>query len=793
MRKFFLILTGFLTVNYAFTQDTGKITGGIITEKPEVSQSFVTLKLHTATDSTFIKGNLSDIDGNFIFENIQYGNYYLEVSFFGFENKYVNFSLNENQLDLGKIKIAENEKVLDQVMVISKQDVVKYEIDKKVLKVSQDYANTSATAFEVLENVPSISTDIEGNLSLRGSSSYTLLIDGKPSLMDASDALKMIPASSIEDIEIMTNPSSKFDSEGVSGVINIITKKDKTNGTSGIINIGAGLYNAYNADGTFQIQRKKVTLNLGANFRTNDSPSQQITERLTKSDSLDNLYRLEGENLRKRLSFGATAGIEFRLNEKNAINVSYEYSGFKMSMDNKSTIQTFTNGEETSSYYNTENRDWDFSGSRAYLDYFHYFNDKKSHFITLSGFYRGRNGEEEAITNYYYTPGSLDGGNRNTETGPTGRFRFKLDYQKPFENGNQFLAGLQSDLGNSTDFTKAFTYDPTAAEYIETPLFSTDVNYTRNIHAAYLMFNGKVKKLGYQFGLRGEYTDRDIIPSKGESAKIERFDLFPSVHTSYQQSDKTQFILSYSRKIERPRSWYMEPFITWVDQYSVRTGNINLLPEYINSFEFGWIQNMSKKSTFSFEAYHRQVINKTERIQRVYEDEIVITMPENVGTSNATGLELSLDHIIKPWWRATVSGTVFNYMLKGQVDDLIFDQQAINWTAQLNNSFSLKNDWKIQLMTSYNGPVTTAQGLTSPFFRANLALRKSFWKKNATATLQVRDVFSTTKRESTTISNNIEIYSLNEPRTPTIVVGLSLKFNNFKEKRNANNDNGDDF
>jgi outer membrane cobalamin receptor len=794
MTKLFSTILICVLSSITFGQST-EIKGTVRSETKEEPLSFVTVKLLSQSDSSLVTGMFTDSAGSFAFKSLPAGQYMVKIAFFGFQTHFSDSIkiTNGQSINLGIIDLKGADKILNQVNVISKQDIVKYEIDKKVINVSQDYANTSATAFEVLENVPSVSTDIDGNLSLRGSSSYTLFIDGKPSLMEPSDALKMIPASNIEDIEIMTNPSSKYDAEGVSGIINIITKKNKVNGTSAMVNLGGGLYNAYNADATLQIQRQKFTFNLSANFRNSDSPSEQLSTRTTRTDSSSTLLYSEGTSNRGRGSYGATVSMEYRPNERNALNASYEYSGFFMSMESESQFSTYYNDDLTSTFLNVEDRNWDFRGSRVYLDYFHYFNKKKSHYLSLSGFYRGRNGDESSLTEYYYDDATVPGGgNRNTETGPTGRFRFKIDYQLPFKNGNNFLAGLQSDLGFSTDYTNAYVLDSNTNKYVETPLFSTDVDYTRDVHAAYTMFNGKFKKLGYQLGLRAEYTDRVITPTNGPIANIERLDIFPTIHTSYQKSDKTQFILSYSRKIERPRSWYMEPFITWVDLYSVRTGNIDLIPEYVNSFEFGWIQNVSKKTTFSFEAFHRQIINKIERIQRVYEADIVMTMPENVGVSNSTGIETSLDHVLKTWWRITATGTAFNYSVKGEIDDLIFDQQAVNWTAQLTNSFSLTNDWKIQLMTNYNSSIATAQGFTSGFFRANLAVRKSFWNKNATATLQMRDVFSTTKNENTLTSNTIQIYSLNEPRTPTIILGLALKFNNYKERRQQN-DNGDDF
>ncbi|MEX1002501.1 MAG: TonB-dependent receptor [Crocinitomicaceae bacterium] len=783
----FLILMGLTCVLSFAQQGKGGIKGQLVEAENGAPLEYVPVKIYTTKDSSLINGALTDSSGSFFVTDIENGNFYVSVVFFGFQDQLIEnievFDQN-NLIDLGVVKMEVSSDVLDEVMVIGRQQVVRYEIDKKIIDVSQDYANSSATAFDVLSNTPSITADMDGNLSLRGSSSFTLFIDGKPTSMDANDALKMISASNIENIEIMTNPSAKYDAEGVSGIINIITKDSKQNGTSALINLGGGIYNRYNGDVNVQIKRDKIAFNFNANYRNSLGPSYEKSSRNNYGDSITNTVLSEGTSAWGRSNYGGSAEMDWDINKRNSLKANFEYSGFMMSRDGDLLLQEYENDMLVEEYTNIENGSWDFKGLRTYLDYFHYFNKDKKHFLSLSGFYRYRDGLERSETNYYaLDQDEPDGGNLNIEAGPSSSYRFKADYQLPFKNDNQFQAGALAEIRENTDQTDSYQYNAITGEYDFLPLFSTDVSYQRNVYAAYSIFNGKVKKFGYQLGMRAEYTDRQVNSTNTASTSIQRLDWFPSVHSSYQMTDKTQFMLSYSRKIQRPRGWYLEPFITWTDVYSVRTGNPDLDPEYITAVEGGWIQQIKKKGSFSLEAFYRFTTNKIERITTIYEDNIVMRIPENIGTASASGIEASWDQTLAKWWRTNLAGTAYYFTVKGQTDELVFDQETFSWTARWNNTFTLKANWRIQFTGMYNSAIATAQGRQQGFFNSNLAIRKEFWDRKASCTLQLRDVFSTTKNVHTITSDNLSIYSVSEPRTPSIVLGISFRLNNYEEKR----------
>ena len=783
--KILLITIGLLSGLSSISQTS--ISGKVVNEDNRGIQ-YVPIKVFNSNDSTLAGGALSDSTGFFKVAPLKTGKYYLTISFFGFEKKIIeNIEVSKGvSIDLGTTILKEATDVLDEVMVVGRQDVVKYEIDKKIIDVSQDFANASGTAFDVLSNTPSITTDMDGNLQLRGSSSFTLFIDGKPTTMDANDALKMIPSSSIENIEIMTNPSARYDAEGVSGIINIVTKDVKQTGTGALINLGGGIYDRYNGDVNLQYKREKITLKVSGNFRNSLRPTFEDTRRVNSTDSSTNTILSEGTSSWGRTNYSGSAELEWDINKSNVLKGNFEYSGFKMSRDGILNIEEYENGTLVEQFTNVEEGRWDFRGMRSFLDYFHYFGGNKKHFLGISAFYRDRDGLERSQTNYFASDQTEpDGGNLNIEAGPSWSTRIKIDYQLPFKNENQFQAGGLAEIRDNSDLTDSYEYNAVTEVYDPLPLFSTDVTYRRNVYAAYSIFNGEFKKLGYQLGLRAEYTDREVIATNNPNTNINRLDWFPTVHTSYQQSDKTQFMLSYSRKIQRPRGWYLEPFITWTDVYSVRTGNPNLLPEYINSIEGGWIQQIKKKGSFSLEAFYRYTENQIERISTIYQDNIIMRIPENIGTATSSGIEASWDQIVTRWWRSNLTSTAFYFTINGQSGDLVFDQQTFSWNGRWNNTFTLKKDWRIQFTAMYNSPVATAQGRQQGFFNSNLAIRKEFWDRKASFTLQMRDVFSTTKDVNSITSDNLYIYSISEPRTPTIVLGLSLRFNNYEDRRSG--------
>ena len=267
-----------------------------------------------------------------------------------------------------------------------------------------------------------------------------------------------------------------------------------------------------------------------------------------------------------------------------------------------------------------------------------------------------------------------------------------LDYTKPFGKVSKLEAGFQGRMGDSDDITSFSTYDTNTKQFILEDDLNNAINYTRRIFALYSTYSGEIQKLGYQLGLRGEYTQRKITNNNdNETYKIDRWDYFPTIHLSYKLPDNHQIMTSYSRRIDRPRGYYLEPFITWEDMYNVRMGDPGIDPEYIDAMEFGYLKQW-EKAQLSFESYYRITHNKIERIQSVYQEGILMTTIANVGKDYAAGLDANLNTPLFKWWDLNVMGNIYNYRVEGSLGDENFDNSSFNWSARMNSTFKVKEN-----------------------------------------------------------------------------------------------------
>jgi outer membrane receptor protein involved in Fe transport len=763
-------------------QIKGEIFGNVIDSISNESMAYVTVLAYKQPENKMVGGMVTSDNGNFSIPELGEGNYSLKITFVGYNTKFINnIIIDKDNLTSNSKDIQLGPQVLDVVEVVGEKPLITYEIDKKVINVEDQITNTSQTAVEVLENSPSITVDADGNVSLRGSSSFTLLIDGIPSAMEPSDALATIPASTIKEIEIITNPSAKFDAEGTSGVINIITKKNKLEGISLLANLSAGTFNNYSGDIAINIKKNNFTFNVGANLRYNNRPRSTYSERLTIMDSIENLLISEGESSWKHNSKGVSGEIQWTPNNSHVFIIKSNINGRAMNPYTDLNYESYTNNVLNSTFVTRSNRDIDMFGSSSSLFYQYNIKRNKAHNITFKTIVNRRDVTQNDTSFTYDSEGNITQSNWYTETGPSNFVRFNLDYKLPLKGDKKFEVGAQSQLGMSGDVGRNYEYNTTTNVYDFNELFSSDVEYTRDVHAGYSMFSGKIKDFGYQVGLRAEYTYRTIKATNFEDfANINRLDFFPSTHLSYSFKNKNQMLLSYSRRIQRPRSYYFEPFITWEDAFNVSSGNPNLVPEYINAFELSFIKPIKRKGFFSIETYLRRVENIIRRLSTVYTDGILISQPYNIGTSTSIGIEPSFNYSITKWWKINTAANVFLFNLDGEINDVDYSTESVNWNARISNTFKFKG-FTFQFMSNYTSGTVNSQGESKGFFRQDASIRKGFAKNKYSFTLQGRNILATQKRIETRVTENVQIYSIRQPLAPQITLTFSLKLNNYQK------------
>ncbi|MEN8192043.1 MAG: TonB-dependent receptor [Bacteroidota bacterium] len=769
------------------------IVGHVLDKKTNDPLEYVNIVVLKEEDNTQVNGGITDTEGKFRIIGIRPGKYIAKVSYIGFKSVFVDdIDLNRSNrvMDLGNIYIEPASLQLEDAKVVGEKTPIEYKIDKKVINVSEQSTSISGSAVDVLENVPSVRVDIEGNVALRGSGSFTLLIDGRPSVLDATDALEQIPATSIDKIEIITNPSAKYDPEGVSGIINIISKKHELDGISAIINGNAGMHNTFGGDFTSSYRTKEFSLNLGARYNERYSPGSSLENRRTFNDTASSFLNSNGISERARTGWSINGGGDYKFSENDIIGFSARYGDRSGGRNSEIDYFNYTEPITTEKRYTSSNqreRSGDFFSSN--LNYTHTFGPKQ-HNIYLEAMYQKRNGDEFTINEYIESDGTISDGRKNTEVGPGIRRRLKLDYSYPLSEDSKLEAGLKYEMNNSEDDTKSYIFDPANSDYEYEDEYSYIIDYTRNISAAYGIYSGSIWDIGLQGGLRGEYTYRLIeLVDSNSSTLIDRLDYFPTFHATYKLNEIQQIMASYTSRIRRPRGWYLEPFDVWTDANNIRRGNPNLQPEYIDSYELAFLTNWGN-SLVSLEAYYRIRKNKIERVREVYAKDITLMTYTNFGRDYSFGTEMMLNTDLLKFWNMNLMGDLYHYKIVGTFKDEDLTKENFNWSVRLNNTFKIFESTKVQINGSYNSPSISAQNEMKSSISANFAIKQEFFNKKLSLTLQVRDLFNSAIHEGNSYGPGFESYYTFERDAPYVSLNVSLNLNNFKKERKKGGTNG---
>ncbi|MCG8582841.1 MAG: TonB-dependent receptor [Bacteroidales bacterium] len=771
----------------------GIVKGKVYDGKSKNPVEYATIAIYNADDDSVINGTISDEDGNFKIKGLKEGNFYVVVSFLGYENKrYDDIVVDggRDMIDLGNITLGSANQSLEEVEVIAERQSVEFHIDKKVVSVGKQMTSASLSAVEVLENVPSVRVDIEGNVSLRGSTGFTVLIDGKPTVLEPSDVLRQTPASTIENIEIITNPSAKYQPDGTGGIINIITKKNRMQGVQGLVNAKAGTYGMYGGDFLLNWRKKNVNFNFGADYNNRPFPGETSTRRESVKDGETTTIAATGDNERGFYGGGIRGGLDWDITKRDNFGVSFRVGKFNMGGDSElDYFERYMPKDSIAQYFSTN--DYKRSGNfySFTTNYTHKF-AQKGHELAAQFNYRRYDGDEYS-ENFRSQNNVITDGTKTTEVGPNTRLELRLDYTRPIGEADVFEAGFQGRTSLGDDETRLYNWEN--GEFVEEAENRNTTSMDRNIYALYSVYKGKVSDFGYQVGLRGEYTDRTISSSGvNETYVIDRVDFFPTLHFSYQLPAENQLMASYSRRIDRPRGWYLEPFITVVDQYNVRSGNPDLAPEYIDAFELGYLKEWEKMQ-LSLEAYYRITHDKIDRIRTAYEGnpEVILSTYDNIGSDYSLGLEAMLNIPIAKWWEMNLMGNLYDYRIESDYSG-VEERESFNWSSRVNNSFVLKKNIKLQIDGNYDSPSATAQGETQESYYMNAAVRMDFMDRKLSAVVQARDLFGTAQRVSITESPDLYIYEKRTRNAPMISFTISYRLNNFIQKRgrNGNGDSG---
>lgn len=772
------------------------LTGKIVDKEGNSPLEFASVQLFDAGDSSIVTGELTNGQGEFLIKTGA-GDYYLQINYLGYKSRFVSdikLAKGSGKKDLGAIQMSKSALTVDEVEISAEKNAVEFKLDKRVYNVSKDVTAMGSTADELLQNLPSVVVDGEGNVSLRGSQNVRILIDGKPSglLTGGPDALRLLQGNLIERIEVITNPSAKYDAEGEVGIINIVLKKERQKGLNGSFALNAGYPTILGGSANLNLRKKWVNLFLNAGLNYRNSPGRAyFTQRNTLADTSFSLIT-DRSFQRGGLTPSIRFGSEFFINDRNIITLagnaqfqdgqnftSITYSEF----DDRGELARVTErvSEETevqNSYglegnytrtFSQKDRKWtmDFRWDRT--------DDQENSAVTqtlLEG--SGENPVDQRIANVE---------DRKT-------FFFQTDYVHPFGRKFKFETGAR---GSYRTFDNNYGVESfVGGEWIPDEEFFNRFIYKEGIYAGYAILSQERKKLSYQLGIRTEYTD--IVTesqNNGEVNPREYINFFPSAGISYKIKPTTTLQFSYSRRISRPSAWTLLPFRNFTDSRNTYEGNPYLNPEFTQSFETG-ILDYQEKGSILFSFYYRYRTDVIERIT-VYEQERVRIFPINLATQDAFGIEGNISRDFFPWWKASINANFARTITEGVYEDSVFYADTYILTGRANSRWTVKKVGMFQASFTYRGPRITPQGRSSAVYGLDLGFSRDILNGNGSINFNVRDVFNSRKFQSVVEGPGFERTLLYQRRLRQFTLSFNYLLNRDKQKGAPGEEGSGDF
>mgnify|MGYP006077977707 CR=1 FL=1 len=833
-KKILMFIVLLATVNIINAQKDGVIKGTLTDEETSETIPFATISL-LKNDVLTSKGIASDFDGNFIIEDLENGSYSIKISFIGYKTNTIKgliISKEESLIDLGTIQIPQESEALDEVEVKGATRTVVSRIDRKTYKVSEFETAKGGTASDVLNKLPSVSVNPNGQVSVRGTQDFVVYLNGKPTQMDPTMLLGQISSDAIVSVDVITVPTSKFDAQGKGGIINIVTKSVGVEGLSMSVNgtlggapwghktdsysgyemtddrYSAGLNMMYGKDkfliyGGFTINDKNVN---GA--RTGDARI------LDESTGAYKHMVASGERPEWYESKAANIGVDYKVSDRSQLSAAYRYgdrtegrSAFYIYNNfygdkDKNPIAGVPVNEEWIYNPNTDNRYGTFHNFN--IDFTHKINDYTE--LTSSFSYENSNLSRELDNlNYEYDPISDETGDvtlhyNQTDETPLEGYRFALDYTKEYENGNTLGFGIQPQY---FDIKGDFNY-----EQLDGPVLALEngIDMTRGIYAGYVDFSGSEGKFKYIIGLRLEYTDQTMkvdnpdyftifdAPTE-DTFIVDQLDWFPTFHSEYELNETSTISLASSRRISRPPIKNMAPFLYRRHLEVFVVGDPNLEPEYISNVELGYDKKLGKQR-FNLTGFYRGVDNAIFRVNTIYEEELVLIRSHtNAGNTESFGAELNANLVASDHVKFFVGASLYSYSVKGDIFGYQEENSSTNWSLKANVNFALSEQFKFTTDFDIKSSTVTPQGQNDAFYIANVALSYTPKKmSNLNFTLKGLDILGSNNTGLDTEAYNSASQEIFYQETeylrigPIVEFGFSYAFNKKKKETSKNDD-----
>ncbi|HQJ45836.1 MAG TPA: TonB-dependent receptor [Ignavibacteriaceae bacterium] len=759
----------------------GKITGKLIDAQTNQIIEYGNVVLFGVKDSSMVNGTITDKDGRFKLENLPFGQYYIKVSYIGYATKYID-SIRINprsaEVDLGTIYLDEQSIELGNVLVTGQKEMVINNLDKKVINVDKDLTSTGGSAVDVVGNIPSVTVDLDGNVSYRGNQNITILIDGKPSTLvgaSNSDILNSIPATQIESIELVTNPSARYDPDGTSGILNIILKKRIDGGLNGSISVNVGTKDKYNT--SLNLNYRTPYFNFFGSYDNRLSRSRNEGNSLRTNNINNNFSYLStlSNGMFKFGSHNVSAGFDYLYDDFSTFTFTYRFRDFGFGSDSKISNSNLDNLNQLSSYFERySGADRDMNGNSYSFSYRRTFEQKGAELTADVILGKNSMSREENITQKNYDL-NLDPLNENLQQGVSSnsntRWTIQSNYVNPIEGFGRIETGFKINLQELNSKNDYLDFNAGSGSWINNPTRKTDFNYKEKIYAVYGIYSNNYDKFQYQIGLRAEQANVDgseLNTSTFFNKKY--FAVYPTIHFVQGLPYDMEAQLSYSRRVQRPWNNMLNPYVDRSDSLNIQYGNPDLNPEYVNSFDVGYSKFFGKivlTSSF-FYKYTNDVITSFTILR---DDGVTETTWRNLAKSSSYGIELTTSLPLVDWLRINGSFSYFNT----KYDGLNISTNDNSWISKLNTTFMLSKDFNFQINTNYNSPILTAQRKVNSMFSTDLAVKKDFLDGQLSVTFRVSDIFNTRKMDSETFGTNFFTSSYRKMESRVAYLGISYR------------------
>jgi outer membrane receptor protein involved in Fe transport len=800
--KAFLLICLISCSHQIWAQNT-TVRGKLVDGKTNMPLAYANVSVFDTNDE-LVTGTVTPESGIFKIQ-LDRGEYTLRIQFISYQTISRKLVANQANIELGTIALSEDVNQLSEVEVVARRPQMEMKLDKRVFNVGEDLSNIGSNAEALLDNLPSVTVDIDGNVSLRGSGNVRILIDGRPSGLvgiSGGSALRQIQADQIERVEVITNPSARYEAEGNAGIINIIMKKEKKGGINGSVsaNIGYPIIGGVNSNINYRKGKVNLFGSYGITYRENFGGGY-IDQEFTPEDTTYSTYvdrRRERGGVSQNARFGMdysfnestnlTGSFLYRVSDENNLSLNYydDYSGIDRAtrelVRRSVRIQDEKEDEEVLEY------DLNFTKT---------FGGNDEHKLTADFQYRNNSESEDSdLRNERFLMSTNQFVDSIQQRSIINEFSenilMQASYVKPLGESRSFEAGWRSTLRTITNEYEVTQEVEGQEQDSILSDFTNDFIYNEDIHAIYAIYNSEFDKLTYQIGLRAEYTDittRLKTPVDTTNAR-DFLNLFPSVFMTYEFNKLHSLQASYSRRFDRPGFRSLNPFSNFNDDRNIRIGNPNLDPEFTDSYELGLVNNFSDATLYSG-LYYRRTTGVTERINTVI-DGITFAQPQNLAERNSIGIENNYSHDLNDWWRLNGNLNIFYSDTYGVVNEQVFSAETFTASGRATSQMTFGEDFNVQLSAFYRAPERTTQGTRKAFYMVDLGLSKEVLNKKGTLALNVRDLLNSRKWRTTTRGDDFYYESEFQWRTTTVTLSLDYRINSSKKSRQGDREGRDD-